>query len=88
MLNTRLDLGESESIVLAKELKGLLIIDETKGRNIAKSINIDIIGLIGIILQHLKMNKLTKKEAKDIVKELEEVDFRISKELKELVFNA
>jgi predicted nucleic acid-binding protein len=47
----RLDIGEASSIVLALELDNvLLIIDEVKGRNVAKSLNIEIIGTIGILL--------------------------------------
>ena len=47
----RLDLGEASSIALALELdNAMLIIDEIKGRNIAKSLNIEIIGTIGILL--------------------------------------
>ncbi len=50
-IEQRLDRGEASSIVLALEIKNAtLIIDEIKGRKIAQSFNIDIIGTIGIIL--------------------------------------
>lgn len=50
-LEKRLDKGEASSIALALEIGNtLLIIDELKGRKIAQSLNIDIIGTIGIIL--------------------------------------
>ena len=50
-LEKQLDLGEASSIALALELENsTLIIDETKGRKIAQSYDIDIIGTIGIIL--------------------------------------
>jgi predicted nucleic acid-binding protein len=50
-LEKRLDKGEASSIALALENeKSILIIDEIKGRKIALSLNIDIIGTIGIIL--------------------------------------
>jgi len=50
-LEERLDKGESSSIALALEIdNATLIIDEIKGRKIAQSLNIDIIGTIGIIL--------------------------------------
>ncbi len=46
-----LDSGEASSIALALELKGsILIIDELKGRKVAKSLKIEIIGTIGILL--------------------------------------
>lgn len=50
-LENRLDKGEASSIALALEIdNSTLIIDEIKGRKIAQSFNIDIIGTIGIIL--------------------------------------
>jgi predicted nucleic acid-binding protein len=50
-LEKRLDRGEASSIALALEIdNSTLIIDEIKGRRIAQSFNIDIIGTIGIIL--------------------------------------
>ncbi len=50
-IEKRLDHGESSSIALALEIdNSTLIIDEIKGRKIAQSLNIDIIGTIGIIL--------------------------------------
>ena len=48
---TRLDIGEASSIALALELENtMLIIDEIKGRNVARSYNLEIIGTIGILL--------------------------------------
>jgi len=50
-LEKSLDKGEASSIALALEIGNtILIIDEIKGRKIAQSFNIDIIGTIGIIL--------------------------------------
>ncbi len=52
ILQLNLDIGESEAITLAKEKSAsLLIIDELKGRQYAKQLNINIIGLVGILLQ-------------------------------------
>ena len=82
-----LDLGESESIALAKELNCLLIIDEKKGRSIAQSLGIDIVGLIGILLKLIKLKKLTKDEALEIIDSLQKKDFRVSEKLVELIVN-
>ena len=50
-LRENLDRGESEAIVLALEQDSdFLIIDEAKGRKIARSYGIRIIGLLGILV--------------------------------------
>ena len=50
-LETKLDKGEASSITLALDLEdSVLIIDEFKGRKIAKSYNLEIIGTIGVLL--------------------------------------
>ena len=87
MLIKRLDKGESESIALAKKLKFPLIIDERKGRKIAKSLEIKIIGFVGIILKLLDKKIISKDRAIEIVKEVEENDFRLSSDLKALIYN-
>jgi len=81
----RLDLGESESIVLAEEKKLPLIIDEKKGKKIALSFGLDTIGLIGILLVYKKRGYLSNDEIVEIVSELKEVSFRISDSLLKLL---
>ncbi|SFR14130.1 DUF3368 domain-containing protein [Desulfoscipio geothermicus] len=49
-LQAQLDYGESEAIVLAKEMNAdLLILDEKKARRIAKLNGITVIGTIGVL---------------------------------------
>ncbi len=86
MLRKRLDRGEAESIALAKKIQLPLIIDERKGRKIAKSLGVNIIGLVGIILKLMEKNIISKDRAKEIVKQVEENDFRLSDGLKELIY--
>ena len=74
----RLDIGESESIVLAEEKNLPLIIDEKKGKKIALSFGIEAIGLIGILLVYKKRGYLSNAEIVEIVDELREVNFRVS----------
>ena len=86
MLLKRLDKGESESIILAKSLSLPLIIDEKKGRSIAKSLDIVIIGFVGILLKLLDKKVIQKEQALSIVKHAETNDFRLSDALKKMVF--
>jgi len=73
-----LDFAEAEAIALAVELDAdLLVIDEKKGRGIAKKINISITGLLGVLL--IAKQKGMLKSVKDHMKHLQkEANFRIS----------
>lgn len=87
MLRKRLDKGESESIALAKRDGLPLIIDERKGRKIAKSLEVNIIGLIGILLKLLEKQIINKHKATQIIEQIEANDFRLSESLKHLIYN-
>ncbi len=87
MLIKKLDKGESASIVLAKKLQLPLVIDEKKGRAIAKSLGIGIIGLVGIILKLLKEKIIDKNEAVILIQTIEKNNFRLSDELQSLVYD-
>jgi predicted nucleic acid-binding protein len=86
MLIKRLDAGEAESITLAKEQRLPLIIDEKKGRSIAKSLGVPIIGLVGIMIKLMEKKIILKARAIEIIDAVEANDFRLSEELKELVY--
>lgn len=78
--NMGLDLGESESIVLYNELKAdILIIDEKKGRTVAKSISTNLIGTLGILLKAKQEGLIN--EIKPLLDKLIESNIKISRQL-------
>ena len=80
-LTKLLDERESEAITLAKELNLSLIIDEKKGRKIAKNLNIKIIGLLGILYLNYKKGFITKEEIKSFLDDAINNGYRISQRL-------
>lgn len=79
-LQTQLDEGEASSIALASKLKeSLLIIDERKGRSIAKALQLDITGTLGVLLLAKQKGYITR--LKPLIQEIQKTNFRISEQL-------
>ncbi|RLA69270.1 MAG: hypothetical protein DRG09_06165 [Epsilonproteobacteria bacterium] len=86
LLSRSLDAGESEAIVLAKEMKLSLIIDEKKGRGIANNMGINIIGFLGLLLLNHKKKYLHEEEILEVYNSAKEASFRVSQRLEEQFF--
>jgi len=80
-LKMLLDLGQSEAIALAKEKNLYLIIDEKKGRKIAKELGLKVIGLLGVVYLNDKKGFLTKSEASRFMEGAIEHGYRISRKM-------
>lgn len=75
-----LDPGEASSISLATEFKeALLIIDESKGRKVAKELGIAISGSLGVLVT--AKNKGIIDAVKPIIQEISRTNFRLSEDL-------
>ena len=83
-----LDEGESEAIVLAKDMSLGLIIDEKKGRKIAKNLNIKILGFLGVLFLNYKNNIISRKEIIKIIDSAKKMGYRISEKLLEDFFES
>lgn len=79
---TGLDAGESESLVLYGEMEAeLLLIDEHKGRNVAKKMAVEYVGTMGILMLAFDKGIITAKEIQEALEILLECDIRLSRKL-------
>ena len=84
-LKHRLDPGEAEAIVLAKDVHAdLLLIDETLGREVARHERLPVIGLMGVLLIAKKRSLIAS--VCDLIERLEvEAGFYLSRRVKERI---
>lgn len=75
-----LDFGEATSIALASTKENsLLIIDESKGRKVAREMGIQITGSLGILVAAKQKGFI--KAVKPVINKIEQTNFRISESL-------
>ena len=79
VLKTVVDEGEAEAIALALEKNKLLIIDDLKGRKLARRLGLRIIGTLGL-LKTMKLKGLLG-EVKPVIERLKEEGFYLSSDL-------
>jgi len=79
-----LDAGEASAITLALETENsILIIDEKKGRKVARDLNVAIIGTLKVLL--IAKNKGVISSVKQLINELQKHSFRFNKAIVEEV---
>lgn len=83
-----LDDGESEAIILAEEQDSdALIIDERKGRKIARKLGIKITGTLGIFVQACNEKMISPEDVKSYIEILKENNIRLNNKLIEYVLS-
>ncbi len=85
---TGLDLGESEAIIYSDENSAdLLMMDEVKGRRVAKQMNIKVIGTLGILQLANEKELLSGSDVRDCIDALRSSSRHISEELIQMVMD-
>ena len=74
-------LGEAQAMILARRMKALLLMDESVGREFARTWDIKVKGVLYIITRAFRENKLNRSEAKETIHALVSNGFRIEPNL-------
>jgi len=85
-LEAILDKGEASAIALALEIEqNILIIDEKKGRKVAQSMKIQIIGTLKII--QMAKQKGIIQSARPLIEDLQKAGFRFSQKIVKILLD-
>jgi predicted nucleic acid-binding protein len=80
-----IDKGEIEAISLAIELDLKLIIHERKGRVIAINQGLEVVGVLGILVENYKLKHISFEEAHYFFNLFKKNGLRVSKKLEEVI---
>ena len=81
VLCQNIDCGEAESIALALQIDAsILLLDERDGRAIAKSMSLQVIGILGVLM-HAKFNRKIESLEVEMLALKKKAGFYISQEL-------
>ncbi|SFV67784.1 hypothetical protein MNB_SV-3-823 [hydrothermal vent metagenome] len=80
-----IDKGEIEAITLAIELELKLIIDERKGRIIAINQGLEVVGVLGILVENYRQDYISFEEAHYYFNLFKKSGLRVSNKLEEII---
>ena len=80
-----IDNGEIEAISLAIELDLKLIIDERKGRIVAINQGLEVVGVLGILVENYRLDHISFEEAHYFFNLFKKNGLRVSKRLEEII---
>jgi predicted nucleic acid-binding protein len=80
-LGTILDSGESAALALAFARSLPVLVDEKKGRTLARSIGIPVIGLVGVLLALVRKGSIDAATMVSILDDARAIGFRVSDRL-------
>jgi predicted nucleic acid-binding protein len=82
-LELLLDRGEAEALTLAKTRGLPLLVDEKKGRAIARMMGVPVLGLVGLLLLAVERGHIPAAEAEQILNGARDGGFRVADRLVE-----
>jgi len=80
-LELLLDRGEAEALTLAKARSLPLLVDEKKGRAVARMLGVPVLGLVGLLLLAVERKRLPAPEAEQILNGARQRGFRVADRL-------